>query len=429
MGKFIKFGKYNKLYKYVWIYILICLVNQYLFEYSFPDEFKFDLIRSQNYPNSIFIQELFNHIGTFIYSFILYKYEMFQNKKENNDSSIPILVSKKTSLIYNDYEQLKITDLKLYIEVIILLIICNELIVVLYVIGLNEFEYWAFEILFISFISSIMFKKEIYIHQKISIYFIIISCSFIIFLSNIFELKDDSRMIYKEYIWLIPIGIIIFILNSFLRAYIYCKLKWLLEYKYMSLSKFLIWYGLISSLIYLLASIISSNIKCVDKNIFEDIDLICYVKITDDNNSTLYYFDTFSNYFSQLWRNNRSALLNFVYIFLIFIKTIIYFFTKLFFLLIIKKLNPVFFICTNSIFFFILELVDCINTLIILKEEYNYFGILAEFFNILGTLYYLEIFEFECCGLNYNFKNNIEKRSQDDYLESNNKFIENNGTY
>ena len=99
----------------------------------------------------------------------------------------------------------------------------------------------------------------------------------------------------------------------------------------MSISKFLIWYGLISSLIYLSASIISSYIKCIDKNIFDNIDLICYIKITD-NNSTIYYFDTFSNYFSKLWRDNRSALLNSFYTFFILIKTIIFFYKIIFFI-------------------------------------------------------------------------------------------------
>lgn len=169
MGKFIKCGKYNKLYKYVWIYILISLVNQYFFENTFPDEFKFDLLKSTNFPSSIFIQELFNHIGTLICSLILFKYETFQNKKENDKPSKSILATQKKTLIYNDYEKLSIANFKLYIQVIILIVICNELIVILYVIGLNEFEYWTFEILFISLISTIMFKKEIYMHQKISI--------------------------------------------------------------------------------------------------------------------------------------------------------------------------------------------------------------------------------------------------------------------
>ena len=92
-----------------------------------------------------------------------------QSKKENDKPSKSILATQKKTLIYNDYEKLTIADFKLYIQVIILIVICNELIVILYVIGLNEFEYWTFEILFISFISTIMFKKEIYMHQKISI--------------------------------------------------------------------------------------------------------------------------------------------------------------------------------------------------------------------------------------------------------------------
>ena len=50
MGKFILFGKYNKLYKYIWIYVIIKIVNDYLFSEAFPSQIKPNIFDSHNYP-------------------------------------------------------------------------------------------------------------------------------------------------------------------------------------------------------------------------------------------------------------------------------------------------------------------------------------------------------------------------------------------
>ena len=57
MGKFIAFGKYNKLYKYLWIYIAIRVVNEYFFGTSFPNDNQRRLNRDlyiRNYKRIVF---------------------------------------------------------------------------------------------------------------------------------------------------------------------------------------------------------------------------------------------------------------------------------------------------------------------------------------------------------------------------------------
>ena len=66
MEKFISFGKNNKLYKYLWIYVIIRLVYDYLFSDVFPNQIKPSIFDSHNYPPNILIQTFFNHLGALI---------------------------------------------------------------------------------------------------------------------------------------------------------------------------------------------------------------------------------------------------------------------------------------------------------------------------------------------------------------------------
>ena len=60
MGKFFSFGKYNKLYKYIWIAIIFKLIYEYLFSDTFPDQIRFNFLNTKNYPPDILVQLFFN---------------------------------------------------------------------------------------------------------------------------------------------------------------------------------------------------------------------------------------------------------------------------------------------------------------------------------------------------------------------------------
>ena len=92
-------------------------------------------------------------------------------------------------------------------------------------------------------------------------------------------------------------------------------------------------------------------------------------------------------------------------------KIIISFLINLFPLIIIQKLDPVYYICTNSLFYFILQLFVLFNGPI---KIYSIFEHIAELFSIIGISIYLELIELKFCGLNYNIKKNIEERSEED---------------
>ena len=96
-------------------------------------------------------------------------------------------------------------------------------------------------LLITSFINTKMFKIKIYKHQKcaiifnFSVFFILELASFILSMVS----KNDE-FIYKKYIWLIPIGLIVYILNVVTFSYTYSKLKWFMDLNWISLSKLLI---------------------------------------------------------------------------------------------------------------------------------------------------------------------------------------------
>ena len=103
-------------------------------------------------------------------------------------------------------------------------------------------------------------------------------------------------------------------------------MKWFLDYKYYSVSRILMIYGLCGFLMCRIGSIIFSFIKCVDRSTFDKINLICTVNIYDnDNDNITYYYDIFKIYFRDLWKYDRNTLFNVLYIFFIIIKILLFF--------------------------------------------------------------------------------------------------------
>ena len=269
-----------------------------------------------------------------------------------------------------------------------------------------------FELLFISYINKFLFGLKIYRHKKLAIYFILITPGIFKILTLRESLKIDKKKIFKIYKWIIPIGIIINILVLFCRDYSLCKIIWLLDYKYCSISKLLIIKSLCGFLISIIASIIASSIKCIDKNTFKDINYICTVNVTDNiNKKTEFYYDNFKIYFRDIWRENRENIDNFIYIILIVLKSFLFFLIEFLSMLIIKHLNQVYLICVSSIFYLCLKILKI--TLQKFTKSFNVklYDILAESFSNIGIIIYLELIELNFCKLNFDLRKNIMIRS------------------
>ena len=423
MCRKISFGEYNKLYKYIWLYLIISLIILFFFSTADVNVLMID------FPKDIIIQQIFDYLGIFILSLLFYSF--FYRSENNNQRTISEInispmksfSSSQIELIYKENEENRYFSIKQYLILVILLVLAFQIENNYYNVGLEGLDFWMFEMVFISIINSKIFKIEIYLHHKLSIGFIAIVCTPLIILYNFLLIKrKEISIIYIKYIWIIPIGIVSFLLLSFFRNYALCKLKWFLDFKYISPLKFLIWYGFVGSLICLIFGIISTEIKCIDKSTFSDITYFCKINNTIDDISVNYYYDNFFVYFRKLWKKDKTNWYNIAVIFLLLLRIILCFFQNYFSILIVQKLNPIYFIGANSLIYFFVKLATDIYNYVDdrdnYKKSYHYLLTIPEFINVLGILFYLELIEFNFCGLNYNLKKNILQRSiQDSNIE------------
>ena len=206
MGKYISFGKYNNLYKYIWIYIIIRLFNDYLFTAIFPDQIRPNIFSTSNYPPDIFVQGLFNYLGVLIFSIFLFLYEKKQIKNNGNNAGKKDTANlmHKYSLIYFNDDQTRNFKLKSIIFVSLLSIFSIQLIKIMTIIGLDGLLYWVFDLFFVANINLILFGIPIYLHKKLSISFILIFATLFKMFSS-FEVlfNDNYNLVYKNHIILI----------------------------------------------------------------------------------------------------------------------------------------------------------------------------------------------------------------------------------
>ena len=357
MCKYFSFGQINSKYKYILLYVIFQLINQYLFSKDILP--KIGTFNRTLIANHKIIQEIFNYLGVFIISIFLLIYEKHLKKKKNkSDEENYILERKKLSpshskLIYVDQLEGKISMIKILI-IIFLLVLEAQLMNTFYACGLEGLDLWMFEMLFLVFITSKMLSIPLYKHQKYSVFFVVIFCGLMKVISTLIAYFDSKGKIYKTYKIIIPIGIIIFLGITYLRAYVTCKVKWLMDLKYISSSKLLIIYGIMGLIICSSTCLITTNVPCKAGLIcHKEMIYICRQtrkKYFDNKNHTYNYYDSYSVYKEKIITGNNYY--RFKNVSLVIMKVVIIFFVKLFSILIIKHLNPFYFICSSSIYYF-----------------------------------------------------------------------------
>ena len=237
MKKFISFGEYNKLYKHIWFNVITSYICDYVLG-DFLETKANDLIP---FPKDILIQQAFNYFISFIGSIFLFFYEKKQEKKIHNNKCASNY-KKKTSkneieLIKNDLLEDKNLSMSDYF-IILLLFLSMQLYKAFFVFGLKGLDFWMHEIFFLALIYSKLFDIPIYKHKKLGIFIVILFCTLFKILSTIYRFIDDDKpKLYRVYRSLILIGIVIYFLIIILRAYSFCKIKWLCDTKYILPSK------------------------------------------------------------------------------------------------------------------------------------------------------------------------------------------------
>ena len=423
MGGYITFGKYDANYKYMLLYAISQLFDQYLFQVDYISELgKFNRRLVSEHK---LIQEMYNYLGMVFFSIILLIYENFLKRRKNNsENDMPSIKSDNNyyniKLIYKDQLKRNISLVKVII-IVFLIVLERQLLVSYYKCGLSGLDFWMFEMLFIYIVSSKIMGDPTYKHQIISVFLVIILCGVMKGFSLGIICFDSSSRIYKKYKILIFIGIVIFLLITYIRAYATCKIKWLMDLKYISSYKLLIIYGLMGAIICCITCIITTFVPCYDTIIsFDEMIKICSYNLTfnidNNNNQTFYYYDNFIVHYETIF--NNESLNIFKNIIFIIMKIIVIFLVNLFSILILKYLNPLFFICSRFIYYLIAKLISIIISSI-KKEiipEGTYLDFFSEIFGIFGILVYIELIELNFCNLNYNLKKNIIKRGAEEAI-------------
>ena len=265
---------------------------------------------------------------------------------------------------------------------------------------------------------------EIFWHQILAILLTIFPCSLkivtiILSFSDENKINDDSNsfrreedgileILYVIYPWLILV-IFIYLGMKIMRAYISTQIKWYMDIKYISVNKLLMFYGLIGTLFYTIICLITTFVKCSEKDntLF---DYICETKDAEGNS----YFASFKIYYETALEYPILEIIT------ILLGSIGFSFYKFYSLMVIKNLSPIHLVFSLPLFYIMRKIVLTISFFVYndfdkASETYQkkyVLDILEDLLCMFAYFIYLEIIKLNCCNLNYNLRENIITRGQ-----------------
>ena len=439
----IKFGKGYSSYKYILCIIIFLIIKDVTFgseAHACFQEVK--VIASINISNCFMIRKSILHLFSFILGLILYliQSKYFKTKKFNensgdlNDNTLvkKVTETEELNLIYTKQEIQKYPNYKL-IFIIILWVIEEELISYLKNI-MTHLDFWMLELIIVHFFMVKILKKEVYSHQKLMLWFCIlpfllkVTTIILSFLDPNHHLDNDKKenrfkysdninkfkIIYVAIGWLLAIGIILNLILITLRSYINIKIKWLIDFKYISSYKIFTIYNIVGFFFCFIVSLIASFIPCYEniKNeaTYNFKDYFCIVKY--DNKK---YFDNLIYYFAKNEETKNNNLEGLSIVFGAFSFCLYKFFS----LKIIEVLSPVYLIFSFPIYYVFNKIYLLILNYIkkgewYLNVEFASAKLALDFssdiVSIFGYLIYLEIIELHCYKLDFNIRRTIFQR-------------------
>ena len=176
-------------------------------------------------------------------------------------------------------------------------------------------DFWMLQLVVMAYLSKKMFNIKIFKHQQIAIY--LSSVPFLLKLTTILLLFADKNNYLKDgevnykyneettlfkslfvaHWWLFPISFILFLIHMILNSYLVLNIKKVIDIKYVSITRILIFYGLFGILFTSLFSLISTFISCGKKrdDIYDIYDYIC--KVVDNKNNR--FIENYKVYFGK----------------------------------------------------------------------------------------------------------------------------------
>ena len=220
MAKYISLGEYNKLYKYIWMYLAIKFVSLFIFDYNLVfDQFHNEPMKI---PISPFISLSFDYLTFIIISVIIMRIEKYYKGKEPSQNII-----KNQQLIFNEKNiineyGIEKGDYFLYIN-LGLVVVTDLFWEIFNKIQLSLLDYWTFELFFFEIFNSKILKTKIYKHHIFSLIFILFFCSLIQIIIIIINFKNntDQAEIFNNNKWLIPIESYLLYYHKFLMLSLY----------------------------------------------------------------------------------------------------------------------------------------------------------------------------------------------------------------
>ena len=329
-------------------------------------------------------------------------------------------------LIYNDGEK-KVQESISFTSIIftmLIWIIQFYLTKLFYRSSFRELDYWIIELLIVTFINFKMFKINIYSHQKCAIIYNTCFCTLLKIIVVIILISCDGfgeNSLYKQNVYLFPVGVIIYIFIIILRGYSISKIKYYMDLKFISSTRILLYSSIIGIIFFSSICVMETFIQC--SNYLKEIRLC----VVEKNNN--FYMDNFYAYFKTL-KNAEYGDIIYEIGSSIF-GVISYFFYLLFYSLVLKYLTPVHYVFSNAIYSFLIQPIFLfyhrITTGYFFSGEAEYttikcvqflLNLISDFLSLFGFFVYLELIVLKFCGLDYNIKASIRQRSIDDIKQN-----------
>ena len=418
MGTFITLGKYNNQYKYLLYYFIFEMINNFTYGLNYYGQFnQIKVIFFDNQklrPYSFIRQRIVGYFGTFVLPCISMVYDKIKNNSEQKDV-LKLEKGNTIVLVHEHDKQNEENKISLFFIIVIIFgWVFEEQALEKYSNKLCHLDIWMLELIVMAQLNSKILNIPIYRHHKFVIIFSIIPIIFKIITIFLECYDDKSKCLYDENLYWIPIGLLIYLPLVILKAYVIVKIKWFMDLKYIYANKLLIIYGLIGTVFYSIFSIISSferNTKRHD--LFIDINY------------------SFYSYFCFLKDSGFWQIIAEIIIYILGMITSYY--IKYNFMMIIEYLNPMHIIFLSPIFFFFSKVFLLIYNLIYcsIYDYSKFFGnksisfryakfsldFSQDIFSFIGFLIYLEIIELNCFGLNYNLRDKIIKRANNEFYK------------
>jgi len=379
MRKYIGCGIYSKFYLILFISIVFQILNEAIYKFNYYenifDEVKIFHNRGHEYfSKHILIHLIFSYTGLFIFSIPFY---IYYNKLEKNILDSSSSFERRKPLLKQYF----------FILLIVFLWIVEEYLFIFYNFILGGLDSWFLELLIVCYLAREKLHISFYKHHKLSLAInllpFILKCISII-LSTKLE-KETSNLIYIKHIWMIPLGILIYIMLALIRSFVNLKIYKISNILFFP-NKLLMIYGLIGAIITSIFCIFTSIFNCNDGEIQ---NYFCNVS---KNNITDKYIDSFSIYHNtfQEYSNNDKTQIT-IEILVIIFGGITFFINKFLSLKIIST-DIVLYVYTFPILFLFKKIILIINTLFISKRFFikDILGInkLKFFLDLIGDIFY-----------------------------------------